>query len=320
LTADSTSGASEQSGWADRQLPAGDEVFLDHVGYFVADLDSAGRVLERLGFVVSPVNLQQNAGPDGALRPSGTSNRIARLRRGFLEVLAATHDTPLADQLKAALARYAGLHLIALSHDDVPAQRARMTQAGFAMQPVINLRRHVERGGERHEVRWSVLRPEPGVMPEGRVQFAYCHTPDLTWPEPPPALPNAADGLTDTLLCMADRREAAARFGRFIGRAPVEGPMVTTVPTGRGDLVFAGPRVIEAMFDAPPPAVPFMAGQALRSADMNRTRATIAAAGVTPLADTGSLLCLRPQDALGSALLFHDAGVTEPWFLLGARG
>jgi hypothetical protein len=63
-----------------------------------------------------------------------------------------------------------------------------------------------------------------------------------------------------------------------------------------------------------------MAGQALRSADMNRTRATIAAAGVTPLADTGSLLCLRPQDALGSALLFHDAGVTEPWFLLGARG
>ena len=49
-----------------------------------------------------------------------------------------------------------------------------------------------------------------GVMPEGRVQFAYCHTPDLTWPEPAPDLPNAADGLTDILLCVAGRREAAA--------------------------------------------------------------------------------------------------------------
>jgi hypothetical protein len=302
--------------WTDRQLPVGDEVFLDHVGYFAADLDSAGSALERLGFVVSPVNLLQNAGADGILRPSGTSNRIARLRRGFLEVLAATHDTPLADQLNTALARYAGLHLIALSHDDVPGQRARMTEAGFAMQPVVNLRRHIARDGKTHEVRWSVLRPEPGVMPEGRVQFAYCHTPELTWPEPAPDLPNAADGLTDILLCVADRREAAARFGRFIGRTPVEGPIFTTIPTGRGNLVFTGPREIEVLLGVPPPAVPYMAGQALRSADMRRTRAAIAAAGVTPLADTGSLLCLAPGDALGSALLFHDAGVAAPWSAL----
>jgi hypothetical protein len=305
--------APPSSGWADRQLPVGDEVFLDHAGYFVADLDRAGRQLERLGFLVSPVNLQQNAGPDGVLRPSGTSNRIARLRRGFLEVLAATHDTPLADQLKAALARYSGLHLIALSHSDVPAQRERLTQAGFAMQQVVNLRRHVERGGERQEVRWSVLRPEPGAMPEGRVQFAYCHTPELTWPEPAPKLPNAADGLTDILLCVADRREAAARFGRFIGRSPVQTATFTTVPTDRGDLVFVEPDRAAAVLGAAPPAVPVMAGQAVRSADMRRTRAAIAAAGVTPLADTGSVLCLAPADALGGALLFHDAAVTTPW-------
>src|SRR3954471_22290608 len=99
--------------WAAGQLPQGDEVFLDHVGYFVADLDAAGTQLERLGFRVSAVNVQTNADASGALRPSGTSNRLAKLKFGFLELLAATHETPLADQFKQQIARYSGLHLIA---------------------------------------------------------------------------------------------------------------------------------------------------------------------------------------------------------------
>lgn len=312
--------ASALPAWTDRQLPEGEEVFLDHVGYFVADLASAGRQLERLGFVVSPVNLQQNAGDDGVLRPSGTSNRIARLRRGFLEILAATHDTPLADQLKTALARYAGLHLIALSHCDVPAQRARMVAGGFPMQPVVNLRRHVERGGSMREVKWSVLRPEPGAMPEGRIQFAYCHTPELTWPEPAPELPNAVDGITDILLCVADRREAAARFSRYIGRPFAEAGAFSLVTTQRGNIVFGEPREVTALFGAPPPAVPCMAGQAVRSTDMRRTRATLAAAGIRPLVDNDSLLCLGAADSLGSALLFHEAGVPAPWSAFAVRG
>ena len=312
--------ASAPAAWTDRQLPEGEEVFLDHVGYFVADLASAGRQLERLGFVVSPVNLQQNAGGDGVLRPSGTSNRIARLRRGFLEVLAATHDTPLADQLKAALARYAGLHLIALSHCDVPAQRARMVADGFPMQPVVNLRRHVEREGSMREVKWSVLRPESGAMPEGRVQFAYCHTPDLTWPEPAPELPNAADGITDILLCVADRREAAARFGRYAGRPYAETGAFSIVTTQRGNIVFVEPREAAALFGVAPPALPYMAGQAVRSTDMRRTRAILRAAGVRPLADNNSLLCLGAEESLGSALLFHEVSVQAPWSAFAARG
>ena len=31
--------------WADRQLPVGDDVFLDHVGIFTADLGAAGESL-----------------------------------------------------------------------------------------------------------------------------------------------------------------------------------------------------------------------------------------------------------------------------------
>lgn len=298
---------------ADRQLPVGDEVFLDHAGYFTGDLTAAGRALERLGFAVSPINLQQNADAAGALNPSGTSNRLAVLRRGFLEVLAATHDTPLGDQLKAALARYAGLHLIALSHADIPGQRERLISRGFAMQEVVNLRRHKQTPEGLREVRWSVLRPEPGVMPEGRVQFAYCHTPELTWPEPAAPLANGADGLTDILLIVADRHSAAERFGRFAGRDPFDEGRLTIVPLDRGRLVFAEPEIASTIPNFTLPNIPYMAGQALRCNDLDRLRIILKRANIPPLIDNDFVVCLAAGDALGSLLLFHEAAVTSPW-------
>jgi Glyoxalase-like domain len=302
----------------DRQLPIADEVFLDHVGYFVADLESAGARLERLGFSVSPINLQQNADEAGVLRPSGTSNRLALLRRGFIEILAATHETPLADQLRQAIARYEGLHLIALSHADIPAQRERLAGAGFAMLAVVRLRRHKQTPQGLREVAWSVLRPQPGVMPEGRVQFAYCHTPELTWPDNPPALENA-ETLTDILLCVADRQEAAARFGRYAGREPITLGEMSTVPLDRGRLLFVEPREAARILPAfAPHDVPFMAGQALRS-DVGATRAALAWHKVEPLYADDELVCVAPADALGSYLLFHAASVRDPWLALAAR-
>jgi hypothetical protein len=307
--------------WTDRQLPVDDEVFLDHVGLFVPDLDAAGGRLERIGFGVSPINLQQNADATGALRPSGTSNRLAVMRRGFIEILAATHDTPLAAQLEAALRRYQGIHLIALSHADVPAQRRRLDAAGFRMQEVVQLRRHRPTHQGLREVAWSVLRPQPGVMAEGRVQFALCHTPELTWPEQAITPDNGADGLTDLLLCVGDRREAAARYGRYAARQATEEGALSVVPLDRGRLVFAEPLDAAAILPAfAPPALPFMAGLAVSSVSIAATRAALAKRGVTPLFAAADLVCVGPSDALGGYFLFHAASVSAPWSVLAARG
>ncbi len=308
---------SESTGWVDRQMPAGDEVFLDHVGYFVADLDDAGRRLARLGFQVSAVNVQTND-VDGALRPSGTSNRIARLRRGYLEVLAATHDTPLADQLGAALARYEGLHLVALSHDDIPAERERLEAAGFAMQPVVHLRRRDKTLAGAPEVAWSVLRPLPGVMPEGRIQFAKSHNPDRVWQADQIVHPNAADALTDLLFCVADRREVSARFARYTNRAVHEGNDVSTVTLDRSRLLFAEPDGATSLLGAEPPSLPSIAGQALRSTNLATTRRVLAASGVTPNYADDVLLLAAPAHALGGWMLFHDPAVSDPWTALAA--
>jgi len=302
--------------WADRQLPEHDEVFIDHVGYFVADLEAAGAQLERLGFRVSLANVQTNADAKGDLKPSGTSNRLARLRRGFLEILAATHDTPLADQFKQQIARYEGLQLIALSADDMQRQRERLAAAGFAMQPIVELRRRDRTLPGTPEVHFSVLRPQPGVMAEGRIQWVKPHTPDMVWRPDTLTTENGADGLTDILLCVDDPAGVAARYGRYLGRDPILRGGLQVIALERGGVVFAdAAQAAKTLPDFHPPSLPFMAGQALR-ADLALTRAVLAKNGIKPVFASAELICVGPNTALGGYLLFHAPSVSDPWSAL----
>ena len=305
--------------WTARQLPQQAEVFIDHVGYFVTDLEAAGRAIERLGFRVSLVNVQTNADANGALKPSGTSNRLAKLKFGFLEILAATHDTPLADQFRKQIARYCGLHLIAFSADDMAAERRRLAAAGFAMQEIVELKRRDRTLPGAPEVHFSVLRPQPGVMAEGRLQWVRPHTPDTVWRPETISTENGAEGLTDLLLCVDDPAAVAARYGRYLGRAPARRGDAHVIVLDRGGLVFADVREAARILPAfRPPSLPFMAGQALR-ADLALTRAVLARNGVTPVFASSDLICVGPADALGGYLLFHAPSVDDPWGAL-ARG
>jgi hypothetical protein len=188
--------------------------------------------------------------------------------------------------------------------------------AGFAMQEVAHLRRHKRTPKGPREVRWSVLRPQPGVMPEGRVQFAYCHTPELTWAEPSPPLANGADALSDILLIVADPHEATERFARFAGRDAVAEGRFMVVPLDRGRLVFGAPDVVAAIPDFTPPHVPYMAGQAVRCTGLDRLRTMLDRAGIRPLIGSDDFVCLRPDDGLGSLMLFHDPAAASPWAAL----
>jgi hypothetical protein len=303
--------------FAERQLPERDEVFIDHVGYFVADLDAAGAQLERLGFRVSLANVQTNADASGALKPSGTSNRLAKLKFGFLEMLAATHDTPLADQFRQQIARYSGLHLIAFSAANIAATRRRLISAGFAMQDVVELKRRDRTLPGAPEIHFSVLRPQPGVMAEGRLQWVRPHTVDSVW-RPETISDNGAEGLTDILLCVDDPAAVAARYGRYVGRAPVVCGGMHGIALDRGGLVFAdADRAANMLPDFRAPSLPFMAGQALR-ADLARIRAVLKQNGVPPVFESNNLICLGPRDALGGYMLFHAPDVSDPWAALAS--
>ena len=186
------------------------------------------------------------------------------------------------------------------------------------MQPVVHLRRRDKTLAGAPEVAWSVLRPQPGVMPEGRIQYAKSHHPDRVWQADQIVHPNAADALTDLLFCVADQHEAAARFTRYTNREASEANGISTVTLDRSRLLFAEPAMAITLFEAEPPSLPYIAGQALRSTDLAATRRTFAANGVTPRYADDHLVLIAPADALGGWMLFHDSVVSHPWTTLAA--
>lgn len=304
--------------WLERQLPEADQTFLDHVGFFVADIQAAEATFQRIGFTLTPVNIHYHAGADGALVRSGTANRLAVLRRGYLEVLAAVADTPLADQLTTALARYAGLHLLAFTHADVASREARLLAAGFDLQPTVKLRRPVQTPAGDRTLHVTVVRAQPGVFPEGRVQLLTHETPELIWQPGADRHPNRADALTDVLLVCEDARAKAERFARFTGGclAPEEDHWVVSLDRGR--LSFATPQAAGRLLPAfAPPALPYTAALAIASADLGCTRAALADRGVRPLLDREGLVCLGPADGAGAYILFHALGAMPVWRPLG---
>lgn len=306
--------------WLDRQTPEGDEIFYDHIGYFVPDLNDAGAQMEKLGFQVSDINIQYNENAEGELHPTGTSNKLAKLNRGFIEILAATSESALADQLKSMLARYQGLHVIALTNPDMEATAARLKAADVAMQDAVHMRRKVMVNGEETLMIFTILRVKPGTYTEGRLQILTNHTPENFWLPGDMDHDNKADTLTDLLICVGDVEEAVGRYERFFGKPAVTLSGLRTLDLDRGRFHFVSPDQAAAMlpgFSAP--TLPYSAGQGLGSADLAGSKAYFESAGVSPLYQDDDFFCIGPEDAMGAYLLFHDKDIDAPWASLAER-
>ena len=286
------------------QLPGRGEVFLDHVAHFVPALDPAAEALTACGFRLTPYAAQQNR-LDGGTVPAGTANRCAMLRRGYVEIIAATSDTPLARQLAERLRHHVGLHLAAFSSADAAAEHRRLAAAGFAVEPLIDMRRPAAVAADGLEARFTIARIAPGQMPEGRIQFLTHRTPDLVWPPPYLEHPNGAEALAALWIAADDIAEAAARVACFTGRpASTQGDM-TPIVLDRGVLRFAAPALLEREFGiAPGPQPPYLAAYEILVAGLDPLRRALDAVGLAARPIAGGLAVGLPP-ALGGTILFR---------------
>ncbi len=293
------------------QTPSGAGVFLDHVGWFVPDMDALATTMERLGFILTPFVAQHNADPDGGPPvPAGTGNRCAMLQRGYLEFLATVPgvDTPLSQQLNAALDRYHGLHLVAFTIDDSDGAHKRLQDGGFSPLDPVHLRRPLTLGdGREAEVAFTVLRVPPGVMPEGRVQMLRQETPDLVWQDHIIARENGIVALGGVILCVDDVDEVSERFSRFTGKPAIGDGGYRSLQLDRGRLGFA---TSDSLKDVSPgtdiPTTPFMATVCLQSEDLNKTRQYLDDAGVATSTMGDHAILIEPDDAAGAAIIVFD--------------
>jgi Glyoxalase-like domain len=295
---------------ADRQLPQGGEIFLDHVGHFVPNADAASRALERAGFAPTPVSVQFN--PDGT--PVGTGNVTAMFSRGYLEVLFKTADTPLAREFDAALVQHAGLHLAAFSVADAEQTHRRLGAAGFPMRPLFNFQRPVDTESGKGFAAFTVVRLERGAMAEGRIQLLAHRTEDTVWQRRWLKHRNGALGLLDLVVACADVAEAAVRFARFFGRQPAPMKFGHAFVLDRGQVQLFDGEAFAAMFpDIAVPRLPFLGAYAVRVASLQAVETLLRQAQL-PARRFGAALVVPFPDDLGvGAWLFVEKAADLPW-------
>lgn len=286
---------------------------LDHVGVCGPDLPPLVEAYRRLGFSLSPIAQQSGKRtPDGPVVPFGTGNRCAFLRHGYIELLAILDPTLFDNQVKSFIARYEGLHILALGVADEQANLARMQAAGIAIPGVAWLERPIDKpDGPR--AKFARL-PFPDA-PEGRVQLIRHLTPELIWDPRWMDHANRADALVALIMASAEPAATAARFSCLCGlpfRPDPAGGFRIILPGGAG---VAGPqapemetlvRILEpeALATVLPgvsaPTLPFMAGMVIRTDDGN---AAVRALGL-PLVQAPDGLMVPPELAGGAALVF----------------
>jgi len=299
-----------------RQLAKKDEVFVDHIAHWVPDLSGAARAMEKVGFVLTPYTEHTNStAPGEPILPAGSANHCIMLREGYLELLTPTADTAIGQELRTGIGRYTGVHLIAFNCADAEAQRARLMAEGFEQRPVVDLRRATDtEDGREGTLKFTVIRPVPGAMAEGRIQFLTHHTPDLLWQERWMNHPNTVERLREVVLCVADPDEAAGRFRRYLGRKAEKIEGGWTVPCDRGGVVLLGrERFEECLPGIDIPGLPFIAGYVLACRDLDACRVCLKGNQIVYRELTPGVLAVALPAALGGSLLFTDGNVAMPW-------
>jgi hypothetical protein len=295
---------------ADRQLPVGDEIFLDHVGHFVRDAEAAGRALARAGFSPTPVSVQQDL--DGT--PTGTGNITAMFCRGYIEVLFKAADTALGRELDAAMTSHAGVHLAAFSVADVEKAHRRLTEAGFATRPLVQFQRPVDSADGPGIAAFTVVRLERGAMAEGRIQILAHRTENTVWQPRWLSHRNGALGLLDMVVACADPVEAAGRFARFTGRSAAATPFGRAVRLDRGQVQLMRADAFAAMFaEMPVPRLPFIGAYAVRVGSLSSLHQLLQQQELSFRQFGAALVVPFPADLGAGAWVFCERAAGLPW-------
>lgn len=294
---------------ADRQLPLAGEIFLDHLAHFVPDAQGASLALARAGFAPTPLSIQTDAG-----QLTGTGNVTAMLERGYIEVLFKTADTPLGREFDEAQARYPGIHVIAFGVADARAQWTALSARGFHVRPLVELRRPVATETGEAEAAFTVARVEAGEMSEGRIQMLTHHTEDAVWQKRWLKHANGARGLIDVVIAVPDVNEAAARYGRFLNRKPVNMSMGASIFLDRGGVQLVDVSTfMRSVPGVPIPSLPFIGAYAVRVDSLIGTANLLRSSAMTFEQRDRMLFAPFPRQLGAGAWIFVEQPGDLPW-------
>ena len=290
------------------QLPESGQIFLDHVAWMVPDMAQAAPVFEKLGFSLTPFAVHGDRDPNtGTLNLVGSANRLAILKRGYLEILTPVEgaDTPVTRHMRKALDHHTGVHLIAFSVADAAQAARQIAERGFDLQPTVHLKRTVEAAdGQEAEAAFTVVRAAFEHFPEARAQVLTHHTPQHVWQDRYISTENGIVGLLEAAIVTADPAESAARFAGFVGKTVERDAGTFVIRLDRGRLRFVDARGGAEHFGrVSRPPMPAVGAITLTTEDLDKTRYFLLSEGLRPGAINPSHLLIDESEALGVHLV-----------------
>lgn len=261
---------------------SGQATGLDHVGIVGPDLSSLAAAWTRLGFQLTPLARHEGG---------RTGNHCVMLDGSYLE-LVATMPGGTSTTLTRFLARYSGIHILALRIGDEDAALARLARAGFPDLHASRTERALDDSDPANpRVGFSLITPPD--PPEGRVHLIRHLTQEAMWQERFLAHPNRAASLASLTLVVERPAITAAWLSRVAGRAVVvDGPGLA-LDLGRQRL-----RILPATGTDHPPTLPWISGITLRTSDANHALSAILAARAVPHHKEGTAIIVRQDDLI----------------------
>lgn len=282
---------------------------INHVGVAVHDIAKAARVLEALGFDLTPLSAHKGAWKPGEpVTALGSANRCAMFARNYLEVL--THADPARPDPRqtAFLAHHQGAHIICFGTDDTPAVDRRLAAAGIKTSGVIPLQRDVDTPEGMRTAKFERVQFDPKGTPEGYIQAARHLTPQYVHQPRYMKHPNKVVALSETIIVADDAAHYAALYERYTGHASVRvGAKHSFVlqPACRLSIIATrdAATVLPGSLIPPPPAI---AGVAFQTTDYPAMKQRLQSGGFA-FSEVGGKLVVPAEQSCGTAMIFEKA-------------
>lgn len=286
------------------------ELALDHVGIGLRDLERGRAAYERLGFRLTSRSMHAGSPSAGApVVPWGSGNHCAMLAQGYIEVLGLTDPTRYSS-VRDMVARYEGLHIVALGCGDADTTYRALRDSGLPVEAPRALERDAA-FGERDEgtrrARFRNIYLDRDPYPEARFLYIEHLTRDVLWQPHLLDHPNGAVALSRVYFCADDAAATARRMGAVAMAAATDvGPGAFEVRLARGTLHVLDPAAWARRGGRTGAALPAAtaAGFGVRVKSLAVTRRLLVQRAVPFEEHDG--IWVDPAQACGAALHFFE--------------
>lgn len=290
-----------------------DRILLDHVGFAARALSPQLEAFRRAGFAPTQPRPLMGRDPDtGQPRPLGQDSAHLVFRHGYVE-LTAVPNPASGNHLEPFLARYEGLHILALHADDLPAAHARLAAAGWPVTDITPAQRAIEYGEQHGTARFEWFMIAPEAVDAGLVCVMRGLTPELVYQQAVQSHPNTAYALREVVIATDDLARTASLYEALTGAPPVASDDGLVFTLGEDRLRLLAAAALPAMYRAAAPGnAPGLVGITIEVESVDAAAHALAAAGLQAQRTVDALI-FAAEDVGGAVIRLAGSESPPAW-------